>query len=363
VRRYCEAIEFTVSFTQLFGRSGLQSRSVQPQQSQQPQSNRVQQLEQALDQALICLADLRLRLQDQQRLEHQLAETESYASVQQQAIVRLKLQIGDQQQALEVQRLETQQRDQAIQELLATIESMAQSQQQEGERLRSRLAQDQQQVQSHRSRLGRHLQGLQAVLESRQQRLLELEAETQTARNLNARLQQQLEDAQRQIQVLSSRFEPELFGTEVFRSQPSWRLEPEHLQPRVGQLEQQIAEMQEQILQQAQQETEYETAVQYWKDRYFSQQILSQQLQCSNLDPTAQPLHDLPDSLPAAKQLIEQSVEQLVEQSLPVKVVAKSPNSSESLPVPRLSTVDLPEFLVRRRTPNADLSARAPSAH
>ena len=331
----------------------MQSRSVQSQQSQQPQqpeqpqADRVQQLEQALDQALACLADLRLRLQDQQHLENQLAETESYASVQQQAIVRLKLQISEQQQALEIQRLETQQRDQAIQELLATIESMAHSQQQEGERLRSRLAQDQQQVQSHRSRLGKHLQGLQAVLESRQQRLLELEAETQAARGLSARLQHQLEDAQRQIQVLSRRFEPELLGTTTLRSdrsELSWQFDPENLPPRLGQLEQQIAEMQEQILQQAQQETEYETAVQYWKDRYLSQQ---RQLKRSALSSTAQPLNGWPDHLPDE-----------LPDDVPIAHPATENSFDESLPTPRLPTVDLPEFLVRRCSSKADLPAR-----
>ena len=335
----------------------MQSRSVQfqqsqqPQQPEQPQADRVQQLEQALDQALACLADLRLRLQDQQHLENQLAETESYASVQQQAIVRLKLQISEQQQALEIQRLETQQRDQAIQELLATIESMAHSQQQEGERLRSRLAQDQQQVQSHRSRLGKHLQGLQAVLESRQQRLLELEAETQAARGLSARLQHQLEDAQRQIQVLSRRFEPELLGTTTLRSdrsELSWQFDPENLPPHLGQLEQQIAEMQEQILQQAQQETEYETAVQYWKDRYLSQQ---QQLKRSALNSTAQPLNGWPDNLP------DELPDELPD-DMPIAHPATENSSDESLPAPRLPTVDLPEFLVRRRGSKADLPAR-----
>ena len=335
----------------------MQSRSVQfqqsqqPQQPEQPQADRVQQLEQALDQALACLADLRLRLQDQQHLENQLAETESYASVQQQAIVRLKLQISEQQQALEIQRLETQQRDQAIQELLATIESMAHSQQQEGERLRSRLAQDQQQVQSHRSRLGKHLQGLQAVLESRQQRLLELEAETQAARGLSARLQHQLEDAQRQIQVLSRRFEPELLGTTTLRSdrsELSWQFDPENLPPHLGQLEQQIAEMQEQILQQAQQETEYETAVQYWKDLYLSQQ---QQLKRSALNSTAQPLNGWPDNLP------DELPDELPD-DMPIAHPATENSSDESLPAPRLPTVDLPEFLVRRRGSKADLPAR-----
>jgi DNA repair exonuclease SbcCD ATPase subunit len=289
----------------------LQSRSVQSQLS------RVQQLEQALDQALACIADLRPRLQDQQRLENQLADTESYASVQQQAIVRLKLQIAEQQQALEIQRLETQQRDQAIQELLSTIESMTQSQQQEGERLRSRLVQDQQQVQSHRSRLGKHLQELQAVLEARQRRVMELETEMLAAHQLSASLQQQLTAAQQQIQLLSGQFELTSWRP---ASQPSSAQPPDSQQQasRLSQLEQQIAEMQEQILQQAQQETEYETAVQYWKDRYFSQRL----------------------------------------KALPFAPMTPLPQSADQ--PPRLSTVELPKFLVRRRAASkAELPAPA----
>jgi DNA anti-recombination protein RmuC len=48
-------------------------------------------------------------------------------------------------------------------------------------------------------------------------------------------------------------------------------------QKRINQLEQQVAEMQEQILHQAQQSHEFETAVQHWKDRGTNaEQSLSQ---------------------------------------------------------------------------------------
>lgn len=290
-----------------------QTPQVTPQATTQvtPQATRVQQLEQALDQALVCLAELRLRLQEQQQLEMQLADTERYASMQQQAIGRLKLQLNEQQQMLEMQQRETQQRDQAIQELLITIESMTQFQQQQGERLRSRLVQDQQEVQSHRSRLGKQLQGLQAVLALRQQRVVELEAETLASRRLSARLQQQLETAHRQIQGLVAQRQP---------VEPDW-CGPELLpvnqqlvdQLLVDRLERQVAEMQEQILQQAQQEAEYETAVQYWKDRYFS------------IQPADKPEADLrPPGSPAV-------------------------DLSTADRLPRLPGVELPDFLVRRQ--------------
>lgn len=345
----------------------------QAQKRDRDRCTRIHHLEQALDQALVCIEELRLQVQDQQLLETQLANTEDYASVQQQAIVRLKLQLSEQQVALDAQILETQQRDQAIQELLATIESMTQAQQREVERLRSRLAQDQLEVQTHRSRLGKHLQDLQFALESRQQRVAELEAETLAARTLSSRLQSQLEGSQQQIKELSTRlvqhrsqlvqlesqFEQSQAGSQSFSlgaqaevasqrlvQQVQWQQQQQELetdrgrlQNRVSDLEQQVAEMQEQILRQAQQEAEYETAVQYWKDRYS---INDQQI--SHLKALAeQLLHPGPESNPVLLELLQ------VLQVSPLQEAASGSKPIAPLPLPRLATVELPEFLVRRR--------------
>ncbi len=332
----------------------------QSQVREQERSRRIHHLEQALDQAMLHLDELRSQVQNQQLLETQLADTEDYASVQQQAITWLKLQAVEQQQALEAQILETQQRDQAIQELLATIESMTQAQQREVERIRSRLAQDQREVQTHRSRLGKHLQDLQAALESRQQRLTELEAETLLTRTRNSRLQGQLELAQQKIQELSSQFsqhrspsvqletpleqsthqrastQTEIHSVQQVQ-QRQLEVDREYLQTRTSDLEQQVAEMQEQILQQAQQATEYETAVQYWKDRY-----LTSQQQLSQLKELAEQLmlHPLPELNPLLVELLT-----VLQVSLP----AEKPGPIPPLPLPRLTTVELPEFLVRHR--------------
>jgi chromosome segregation ATPase len=337
---------------------------------------RIHHLEQALDQALICLEELRSQVQHQQLLETQLANTEDYASVQQQAIVRLKLQLAEQQQALDAQILETQQRDQAIQELLATIESMTQAQQREVERLRSRLAQDQLEVQSHRSRLGKHLQDLQTALESRQQRVSELEVETLAARTLSTRLQGQLEMAQQQIKELSTRLSQnrshlEQFETQLEQSasgrrlnsptagdeidlqlaqQAQWQQQQQELeadrnrlQIRLNELEQQVAEMQEQILQQAQQEAEYETAVQYWKDRHASCQRQISHLKDVVKDVAEQLLpHPIQELNPLLGELLT-----TLQISLPTAKPESQPIAP--LPLPRLTTVELPEFLMRRR--------------
>lgn len=370
---------------------------------------RIHHLEKALDQALACLEELRSQVHDQQFLETQLANTEEYASVQQQAIARLKLQLAEQQAALDAQILETQQRDQAIQELLATIETMTQAQQREVERLRSRLAQDQLEVQTHRSLLGKQLHDLQAVLESRQQRVAELESETLAARSLSSRLQGQLELAQQQIKDLSARLsqhrtqrthqpitqavahptasKPDsnpASGSQP-SSHPAWLKTPQQadelekrlglqlaqqarwqqqqhdletdrdrLQARVTDMEHQIAEMQEQILRQAQQETEYETAVQYWKDRYGN----SQQ-QISHLKELAeQLLHH-----PASQELDPLWIDLLTTLQLAPPRPPEQPQSRSKasqpiapLPLPRLTTVELPEFLVRRRAAQKNMS-------
>jgi DNA repair exonuclease SbcCD ATPase subunit len=343
----------------------------QAQVVNQERCKRIHHLEQALDQALLFLDELRSQVQNQQLLEAQLANTEDYASVQQQAITRLKLQLAEQQQTLEAQILETQQRDQAIQELLATIEGMTQAQQREVERIRSRLAQDQREVQTHRSRLGKHLQDLQATLESRQQRVTELESETLSTRTLNSKLQGQLELAQQQIKELSTRLsqnrshltqletqfeqsankriysiapddnekrisqQAQQVQQQVQQHVQQQQLEAdrEHLQTRTIELERQVAEMQEQILQQAQQATEYETAVQYWKDRHAAAEG-----QLSHLKELAEQLllHPMHELNPLLVELLT---------ALQVSL----PSEKLGAPLPRLTTVELPEFLVRRR--------------
>ncbi|WAL60941.1 coiled-coil domain-containing protein [Thermocoleostomius sinensis] len=374
--------------------------------------DRIQQLEQALDQALVWLNDLRAQLTDQALLETQLANTEEYAHVQQQAIARLKLQLADQQQTLDVQLLETQQRDQAIQELMATIETMTHTQQQELERLRSFITQDQVEVQTHRSLLTQQIQDLQTTLETRQQRIADLESETLSARTLAATLREQLATAQQQIKDLSVRLQQyqadwaqlesqlaevqsdrqtavklqssislpinlplqrlsaseantllvslqhdltrahrriEMLENQLAqqtRLQAHWQQshqqleeERDRLQTRTGILERQTAELQEQILHQAQQATEYETAVQYWKDRY-----LAQQHQLSQLHELAEQVSSElePDTIPSA-------LTDLLNSLLTLTANTGETLPPPSIPLPKFPTPELPDFLVRRR--------------
>jgi chromosome segregation ATPase len=381
---------------------GLLDELAQAQKLDQERINRIHHLEQALDQALLCLAELRSQLNDQGFLEDQLATTEEYSHVQQQAIIRLKLQLAEQQQILDVQVLETQQRDQAIQELMATIESMTQAQQQELERLRSYIAQDQVEGQNHRHLLSQQVQELQSVLESRQQRISELESETLSARTLTASLREQLATAQQQIKDLSVRLRqhqadwaqleaqlaevqqertqaatktppPVAFSTQLaavsqelklshrrietlenqlaqqVRLHSHWQQshqqleeERDRLQTRLDSLEQQSAEMQEQILHQAQQATEYETAVQYWKDRYT---VSSRQL--SHLRELVE--HALSQQPPATEN--NPALLDLLHTMLAVLPTETKELPAAGMSSPRLHTPELPNFLVRRRSP------------
>ncbi|GAB4385335.1 MAG: hypothetical protein Kow00121_50140 [Elainellaceae cyanobacterium] len=364
------------------------------------QSTRIHHLEQALDQSLGYVEDLRAQLKDQDILENQLATTEEFSHVQQQAIARLKLQLAEQQQILDAQVLETQQRDQAIQELMATIETMTQAQQQELERLKSYLAQDQVEGKNHRHLLAQQIQELQTTLESRQQRISELESETLSARTLTASLREQLTTAQQQIKDLSIRLQhhqadwtqlaaqlaeaqserihsthkprasssaepgaalplqPDLMHAhqrvEVLESQLAQHVkrharwqhshqqveeERDRLQVRLTTLEQQSAEMQEQILHQAQQATEYETAVQYWKDRFTVNQRHMAHLR-ELLE------HGL--SLSSGTKEGNAAVTELL-QTLLAAIELKD-STSPTLPMSRLAAPELPDFLVRRRS-------------
>ena len=384
----------------------LLSELAEAQTLDQERLSRIHHLEQALDQAMNSLEEQRLKLQDQAVLEGQLAATEEFSSVQQQVIARFKLQLAEQQQALETQILETQQRDQAIQELLATIETMTQAQQQEVEKLRLRLSQDQQDAQTSRSRVDKQIQDLQTALESRQQRVSTLESETLSARTLTASLQGQLETSQQQIKELSGSLrqyrsslaqleaqieqthmalearqtlavqhhspgsEPPvstialqqelagalrqvealeeqfaqqtLYQTRSQQTQQELAADRDRLQVRETELEKQAAEMQEQILQQAQQTTEYETGVQYWRDRHATSQ--RQMAHTRDLVEQALAIAETDNVSPTLIELL--AALQTIQPAMPPEHLEPLPIA---MPLPRLGTVELPNFLVRRR--------------
>ncbi len=374
---------------------------------EQERTVRIHHLEQALDQALACMEELRLRVQDQGLIEAQLAATEKFASVQQQAIARLKLRLKQQQQFMDTQIAEARARDWATQERLKATEAVVKAQQEELETLRSRLAGNA----FDALRLDGQGRRLRSSADATQQRMAELEAEAEHAKALTLRLQILLEAAQQRIQELAltlsdyqsrpvasnpqqfhqqltldsvmpaeppSRSKPldrrtqaiatlgqdlaraqikveelEIELSRQLRTQARWQhsyremeAECDRHRARIASLEHQGAEMQEQIFQHARQTNEYEAAVQHWKDQYvIGQRQLAQ-------------LKELLDSaqvqILASEQVDPELTAVFSELMTMIELVATTELNSRQPLAPasptRFNSLDLPDFLLRRRT-------------
>jgi chromosome segregation ATPase len=145
---------------------------------------RVCDLQRALDQALLSLQELQEQEQDWQFLEAQLAKTESFANVQQQAIAQLQLQL-----------VHDQQQRQVLQELTLTL---LMQQQVVLERLRINLQQSQAEVHAYLSRLAQ----LHSLAPEASQHASLLESEVFVARSLAVSLGVQLEASCQQLEAL-----------------------------------------------------------------------------------------------------------------------------------------------------------------
>ena len=174
------------------------------------QQGRIAQLEQALDQTLAGLAEARSALAEQAYLEAHLAEVEETANVQWQAIVQLKRQLLP---------CSEEGPEAALLPILATNLTENRSE-------------------NRHSYLAYPLRG--PAPGAVQEQLAGLEAELAKQMQTQALLQQACLE-----------LEAERSGQ----------------QTRLAELEQQSVDMQEQILSQAQQASEDETAIQHWKDR------------------------------------------------------------------------------------------------
>lgn len=275
-------------------------------------------LQQALDQTMDSLEQLRRQVEDHQLLESQLAQTEEYSNVQQKIIAALKHQIAE----------KTVWQKQVLQSMLAGAQAMIEQQQLELELLRVCILQSQIEVQDYLIRLKNYYQTAPADQLLNQD--LELASEVMIVRALTVSLSSQLQSAQQHIhtldaaltrhQVYFARMQQQSASDAVCLSpsaispQPSALesdLDPErdplalviqiqvlqgkistitqelqeqfqqqtHLKYRcqqlaaerdyykhqVQQLKQANTELEEQILQQAHQVTEYEAAIHYWK--------------------------------------------------------------------------------------------------
>ena len=113
--------------------------------------------------------------------------------------------------------------------------------------------------------------------------------------------------------------------------------ERDRQQARMADLESQSTDMQEQILRQAQQASEYETAIQHWKDRCFSSQ--NDVLNLKAL--LEQALPNLPADVSDVLAALLAAADETTEPS--------SPALLKTTTFSREPKVDLPDFLIRRR--------------
>ncbi|HTL89292.1 MAG TPA: hypothetical protein VL134_07815 [Leptolyngbya sp.] len=302
--------------------------SIAPSSNQVPlpeqirtQQQRIGNLERALDQSLASLEELRSQVVDQHFLERQLASTEEIANVQQQAIHHLKLQFAQQKAELEAKIQQAQQRERDYQALLDAAETRQQA---EVDGLKAQLGGDRSEVQPFA--IEQQLQVLQADLQLRRQQFQELEAQKQE-------FQSRIVELEAQVEALDARIARHM-STQALLQQVCQELEVdrEQSQIRTTELESQAAEMQEQILSQAQQASEYETAVQHWKTRF------------QDIQEKAIVLKEL-----TADQHLSAEVAELLESidtSAPPDLKSTARSNSFDLEI----KTDLPDFLARRRT-------------
>ncbi|MGP1384121.1 MAG: hypothetical protein ACTS2F_11215 [Thainema sp.] len=223
----------------------------------QQQSKRIHQLEQALDQALSYVEDLRQQVQDQQRLEEQLAVTEEYANVQQQAIIRLKQRLAEQSA-----------------EHLATAQSPP-----------------------------KDVEPFTSAAPTKQNSIARLDSYSLSS-EFAGDLAKVIAAAQAHIESLSTEIEERTtFQARLQHTCQEIMTERDQLCNRMATIEQQNAELQEQILKQMKQISDYETGLRHWKERYMAtQQQFGQLKQVLKTALTH----------PAAHQMFGQNAEQLL---------------------------------------------------
>jgi chromosome segregation ATPase len=155
---------------------------------------RVCLLQQALDQALGSLEELRAQVQDRQWLESQLAQTEKYANVQQKAIAYLKTQLT---QASDTQR-------QLLQAVLTCLEDLINSQQATVTRLQVQIQQGETELQTYLRQVKPHRPSFHATAPEPPNSLLELEMEVMVARSVAVNLSSQLQAVRHSLQTLAT---------------------------------------------------------------------------------------------------------------------------------------------------------------
>lgn len=155
---------------------------------------RVCLLQQALDQALNSLDELKAQVKDKQWVETQLASTEKYANVQQQAIAHLKQQLT---QFAEVQ-------NRLMSVMGYRLNELIDEQQQEFNHLNIHFQQSHSELQSYLQYLGRQRQVSQTAEPDSEEYRLALEAEVVVARSMAVHLSQYLGLAKQHLDNLKA---------------------------------------------------------------------------------------------------------------------------------------------------------------
>jgi chromosome segregation ATPase len=280
-------------------------------------------LQQALDQALDTLDELKLRVEDHQLLESQLAQTEEYSNAQQKIITNLKAQLDE----------KSEWQNHILQKLLLGVQHMINQQQLELERLRVRIQQSQTEVQDYLVRIKNYYQS--APSDRLFEQDLELTSEVMVVRALTVSLSSQLQAAQQHIRELDTsltrhqvnfarllayqesivrqladpdsltQVETEAWEedpialmqiiraqqqkleelnhelSEQFRQQNRLKYrcqelaaERDHYKRQLLVLQQENADLREQVLSQASQASEYEAAIHYWRQHSAAESAL-----------------------------------------------------------------------------------------
>ncbi|NJN22598.1 MAG: hypothetical protein HC812_17250 [Leptolyngbya sp. RL_3_1] len=160
---------------------------------------RVCLLQQALDQALYSLEDLKEQVQNQQWLESQLATTEKYANVQEQAIAYLKSKLTHLNRT----------QPSLLQHIGDLLDDWVDQQQSTLNRLQFQIQQGETELQSYLQHVRNHCQegqsqDSQTLSVSAGTKTLELESEVMVARSMAVSLGGQLQSARYYIQTLAA---------------------------------------------------------------------------------------------------------------------------------------------------------------
>lgn len=302
---------------------------------------RVHHLEKALDQALAVNQELKQQIQDQRFLEQHLATTEEFSHLQKREIDRLRYQLTQSQPQL-IQDLET--KVKTSWERVVSLEVQLEEARQQITRLCQNLSDRQADLAKAEAQLAQMQVALaeeKALVQAMQQ-----DQTTIPANQTVAKLLKELVNAKNHIEYLEIELSNQSQHHELMQ-QAYQELELEHLNirngatvpdfPRIKELEFQVGQMQEQILAQATQVSEYEATIQHWKDRCLQKQSRAAQLK----EAIQKALPNPPDALvDLLNQLIAVESESTI-------VLGRSAEGASDLDGRR--HIDLPAFLTRRQ--------------